>query len=296
MTDTAPPLDSAAIRADFPILNRPLPNGKPLVYLDTGASAQKPRQVIKAIVECYETYYSNVHRGKSTLGRKVTDAVEAAREKVRALINADSTDEIIFTAGSTMSLNLVALGWGRAFVKPGDEILTSPLEHHANLVPWQMLAQATGATLTFLPLTADGRLDMSRLPEVLSKRTKLVAVSALSNVLGTVLPIAELTAAAHAVGANIVVDGAPERTASADRCAGAGGRFSRVLGAQALRPQRRRRAVRSAETAGIDATCLWRREHDSACGARAQQLRSAAREVRGRNARHCGDDRSGSRG
>ena len=208
MTDTAPPLDSAAIRADFPILNRPLPNGKPLVYLDTGASAQKPRQVIGAIVECYETYYSNVHRGKSTLGRKVTDAVEAAREKVRALINAASTDEIIFTAGSTMSLNLVALGWGRAFVKPGDEILTSPLEHHANLVPWQMLAQATGATLTFLPLTADGRLDMRRLPEVLSKRTKLVAVSALSNVLGTVLPIAELTAAAHAVGANIVVDGA----------------------------------------------------------------------------------------
>ncbi len=201
-------MNVAEIRADFPILNRPLPNGRPLVYLDTGASAQKPRQVISAIVECYETYYSNVHRGKSTLGRKVTDAVEAAREKVRAFLNAASADEIVFTAGSTMSLNLVALGWGGANVGPGDEIVTTPLEHHANLVPWQMLVERTGATLRFLRLTADGRLDIERIGEAIGPRTKLVAVSHLSNVLGTILPVQELADAAHAVGAVIVVDGA----------------------------------------------------------------------------------------
>jgi cysteine desulfurase/selenocysteine lyase len=207
-TAAMPGLDVEAIRADFPILNRPLPNGKPLVYLDTGASAQKPRQVIGAVVECYETYYSNVHRGESTLGRQVSDALEAAREKVRALLNAASAEEVIFTSGTTLALNVVALSWGRANVKAGDEIVVTPMEHHANLVPWQMLAHATGATLRFLPLTADWRLDTSKLGEVITERTKLVAVSHLSNVLGTINPIRELADAAHAAGAVIVVDAA----------------------------------------------------------------------------------------
>lgn len=201
-------LDVNSIRADFPILNRPLPNGKSLVYLDTGATAQKPRQVLDAVMECYETYYSNVHRGKSTLGRKVSETLEGAREKVRAFINASSSDEIIFTSGTTLSLNVVALSWGRANVKAGDEIVVTPMEHHANLVPWQMLAQATGATLRHIPLTPDGQLDVSQVGEVITDRTKLVAVTHLSNVLGTINPIRELAAAAHAVGAAIVVDGA----------------------------------------------------------------------------------------
>ncbi len=203
-----PSLDVESIRADFPILNRPLPNGRPLVYLDTGASAQKPRQVLSAVLECYETYYSNVHRGKSTLGLRVSESLEAAREKVRALLNAASADEVIFTSGSTLALNVVALSWGRTNVKAGDEIVVTPMEHHANLVPWQMLAQATGAKLRFIPLTEDWRLDISRLGEVINERTKLVAVSHLSNVLGTINPIKELADAAHAVGAVIVIDAA----------------------------------------------------------------------------------------
>lgn len=201
-------IDIDAIRGDFPILNRPLPNGKPLVYLDSGASAQKPRQVLDAIFECYETYYSNVHRGKSTLGLKVSESLESSREKVRAFLNADSADQMIFTSGTTLALNVVALAWGRANVNAGDEIVLTPMEHHANLVPWQMLAEATGASIRMLPMTEDGRLDLARAHEIFSPRTKLLAVTALSNVLGTINPIAELAGLAHDVGAIIVVDAA----------------------------------------------------------------------------------------
>lgn len=202
------PIDVDAIRADFPILNRPLPNGRSLVYLDSAASAQKPRPVIDAVLECYETYYSNVHRGKSTLGLRVSETLEAAREKVRGFLNAASTDEIIFTSGATLALNIVALTWGRANIKAGDEIAVTVMEHHANLVPWQMLAEATGAKLRFIPLTDDWQFDLSRLDEAITPKTKLVAVAHLSNVLGTIAPIRELAAAAHAVGAAIVVDAA----------------------------------------------------------------------------------------
>jgi cysteine desulfurase/selenocysteine lyase len=209
VTETASAvLDIDAIRADFPILNRPLPNGRPLVYLDTGASAQKPRQVLSAVLECYETYYSNVHRGKSTLGLRVSESLEASREKVRAFLNAAAPEEVIFTSGATLALNVIALSWGRANVKAGDEIVVTPMEHHANLVPWQMLAEATGATLRFIPMTSDWRLDTSQLGEVITNRTKLVAVSHLSNVLGTINPLRELADAAHSVGAVIVADAA----------------------------------------------------------------------------------------
>jgi cysteine desulfurase / selenocysteine lyase len=207
-TTSARTIDIDAIRADFPILNRPLPNGKPLVYLDSGASAQKPQQVLDAIFECYETYYSNVHRGKSTLGLKVSESLESSRDKVRAFLNADSPDEVIFTSGTTLALNVVALAWGRANVTAGDEIVLTPMEHHANLVPWQMLAEATGALIRMLPLTDDGRLDLARAHEIFSQRTKLLAVTALSNVLGTINPIAELASLAHDAGAVIVVDAA----------------------------------------------------------------------------------------
>lgn len=196
------------VRRDFPILARRLAGDRPLVYLDTAASAQKPQSVIDKLVECYTQYNANVHRGIHQLGDHMTVELEAAREKVQRFIGAAQIEEVLFTSGSTMSLNLVAHGWARKFLKPGDEILVNEMEHHANLVPWQLAAQATGAALRFIPLTADGRLQLEALDEVLTRRTKLVAVSAMSNVLGTINPVRELATRAHAVGAKIVVDAA----------------------------------------------------------------------------------------
>src|SRR6516165_11874324 len=189
---TEPEFDVEAVRADFPILHKPLPGGRKLVYLDSAATAQKPRQVIEKLVECLENFNANVHRGIHALGDRVTTELEAAREKVRQFIGAAEVEEVIFTSGTTMSINLVANAWGRKFLKPGDEVLVNEMEHHANLVPWQQIARATGASLRFIPLTVDGRLDMASLDEVLTNRTKLVAVTALSNVLGTINPIGEI--------------------------------------------------------------------------------------------------------
>ncbi len=206
---TAPqPWDVARVRRDFPILDRPLSDGRPLVYLDTAATAQKPQCVVDKVVACLTEYNSNVHRGIHELGDRMTTELEAAREKVQTLLHAREVEEIIFTSGTTMSINLVAYSWGRKFLKPGDEILVNEMEHHANLVPWQLAAKATGATLRYLPLTGDGELEMSRLDEFLTKKTKLVAVTAMSNVLGTINPIAELAQRVHDVGGLILVDGA----------------------------------------------------------------------------------------
>ena len=180
----------------------------PLVYLDNGATAQKPRQVIDKLVECLENYNANVHRGIHALGDRVTTELEAAREKVRQFVGAAEVEEIIFTSGTTMSINLVANAWGRKFLKAGDELLVNEMEHHANLVPWQQIARERGATLRFIPLTADGRLDLSSLDDVLTERTKLVAVTGLSNVLGTINPVSEIAAKAKARGALVLVDGA----------------------------------------------------------------------------------------
>ncbi len=200
--------DVSAVRRDFPILNQPLPNGKTLVYLDTGASAQKPLCVIEKLSEVLGQYYSNTHRGIHTLGDLVTTEVEGAREIVRDFIGASNVEEVIFTGGTTASINAVAYGWARKFLKPGDEVLLNVMEHHANFVPWQQAAIATGAKLRFIPLTSDGRLDLTQLDSVLTERTKLVAVTGMSNVLGTINPIKELAAKAHAVGALILIDGA----------------------------------------------------------------------------------------
>jgi len=207
MTLTAK-FDVEAVRRDFPILSKPLPGGRPLVYLDNAATAQKPRQVVEKLVECLENYNANVHRGIHALGDRVTGELEMAREKVRQLIGAREVEEIIFTSGTTMSINLVANAWGRKFLKAGDELLLNEMEHHANLVPWQQIASQTGAKLRFIPLTADGRLDLSSLDEVLGDRTKLVAVTALSNVLGTINPISEIAARAKSQGALVLVDAA----------------------------------------------------------------------------------------
>lgn len=200
--------DVASIRAQFPILGRPLPKGLRLAFLDTAASAQKPQCVIDKEKEVYETCYANAYRGVYRFGAIVDEQMEATRSQIAGFIGAASPDEIIFTSGATMSLNLVAQTWARTFVGPGDEIVLNEMEHHANLVPWQMVARERGAVLKFIPLTEHGELDLAQLDQVLTPRCKLVAVTGMSNMLGTINPVEELARRAHAVGAIIVVDGA----------------------------------------------------------------------------------------
>jgi cysteine desulfurase/selenocysteine lyase len=197
-----------SLRDDFPILNGDVLGGQSLAFLDNGASTQRPRQVIDAISRVYERDYANVHRGIHTLSERSTEQYENARKKVRAFINAGEPQEIIFTQGTTASINLVARSWGDANLRPGDEVLLTVLEHHSNLVPWQQTAERTGAVLKHVPLTEDGRLDMLQFDKLLSERTKLVAVASVSNTLGTVNPIAEIIAKAHAAGALVLVDAA----------------------------------------------------------------------------------------
>ena len=197
--------DVQAARAQFPILSRQV-NDQPLVYLDSAASAQKPRAVIEAITGAMEGSYANVHRGLHTLANETTEAYEAARESVRRLLNAASGQEIVFTKGATEAINLVAASFGRS-LNAGDEIVLSEMEHHANIVPWHFLRESRGAVLKFIPVTDDGRLDMDALHSLLGPRTRMVAVSHMSNVLGTVNPVAEIIAAAHAVGALTLIDG-----------------------------------------------------------------------------------------
>jgi cysteine desulfurase/selenocysteine lyase len=200
-------LDVARIREDFPILRETV-NGKPVVYLDNAASTQKPRQVIDAIATHYQRNNANVHRGIHELSNRATDAYDAARMKVAALFGIADPAELIWTRGTTEGLNLVAYTWGMANIRQGDEILLSMLEHHSNLVPWQILAQRTGARLRFLELDDQGRLELSGLDYLLTERTKLVSISHVSNALGTVNPVREIAARAKAVGALMVVDGA----------------------------------------------------------------------------------------
>lgn len=201
-------LDTAKLRADFPILSRKIHGDKPLVYLDNAATSQKPRQVIQTMVEAYENDYGNIHRGIHTLAERATELFEQARCKVCQFLGASSPGEIIFTSGATAAINLVARSWGDAHLRPGDEILVTEMEHHSNLVPWHQLAQRTGAAIRWIPLTDDGRLAMDAIDRVLGPRTRLVAVTAVSNVLGTINPVEEIIRRAHEVGAVVLVDGA----------------------------------------------------------------------------------------
>jgi cysteine desulfurase/selenocysteine lyase len=198
--------DVARIRSDFPILATTV-RGKRLAFLDTAASAQRPLAVIEAVDHYERTSHANVHRGVYELSQKATDAFEGARERVRRFINAASLKEIIFTRGTTESINLVAQSWGRR-LGPGDEIVITWMEHHANIVPWQMLCERTGATLKVAPIDRRGELDLAGFRALLSPRTKLVAFTQVSNALGTVLPIQDMIAAARAVGALTLIDGA----------------------------------------------------------------------------------------
>jgi cysteine desulfurase/selenocysteine lyase len=202
-----PGYDVAQVRADFPLLARQV-NGRPLAYLDNAASTQRPRPVLAA-VNHYETHlHSNVHRGVHTLSQLATDAFEAARERVRRFINAASTREIIFVRGTTEAINLVAQSWGRTRLQAGDEILISQLEHHANIVPWQMVAAATGARLVVAPIDARGQLREDAFESLLSARTRLVAMAHVSNALGTILPVQRMVAAARGRGIPVLLDGA----------------------------------------------------------------------------------------
>jgi cysteine desulfurase / selenocysteine lyase len=201
------PLDVEAVRKDFPILERRM-NGKPLVYLDSAATSQKPRQVIDAVSEYYERHNANIHRGVYELAETATAMYEGARETVARFVGAEDPSCIVFNRGTTESVNLVSYGYARSVLREGDQILLSDVEHHSNLIPWQFAARATGATLRFIPLAEDGTLDLSQLDELMTERTKIVAVTGMSNVLGTVPPIARIAAVAHAVGAVILVDGA----------------------------------------------------------------------------------------
>ena len=198
--------DVDAIREDFPILGENVYD-KPLVYLDNGASAQKPRAVIDSLSRVYETGYANVHRGVHYMSQKATDAMEGAREKARAFINAEHAHEAIFVRGATEGINLVASSWGRANLEAGDEIVLSVMEHHSNIVPWQIVAEQTGAVIRVVPIDDDGVLDMDAFESLVGPRTRMVAVTHVSNALGTVVPVEEAIRIAHRHGALVLLDG-----------------------------------------------------------------------------------------
>src|SRR6202142_2953291 len=199
------------VRGDFPTLHQQV-NGKPLIYLDNGATTQKPQAVIDALSHFYEHDNANVHRGLHALSMRATDDYEGARARVAKFLNAAAPEEIIFTRGTTESINLVAASWGGANLKPGDAILLTEMEHHSNLVPWQLVAQRTGATLRYLPVTGDeGLLDLAALDRVLTPEVKVFAFTHVSNTLGTINPVAELCARGRRVGALSVVDAAEPR-------------------------------------------------------------------------------------
>ena len=199
--------DVEKIRLDFPILAKEI-FGNPLVYLDNAATSQKPRQVIDALVDYYENFNANVHRGVHTLSMEATDKYEDAREKVSSFINSESSDSVIWTRNASESLNLVAYSWGENNINEGDEILLTPMEHHSNLVPWQELARRKNADIKFIPMLENGTLDMDRVDDLITEKTALVSAVHMSNALGTINPVRELGVKAHRMGAKILVDGA----------------------------------------------------------------------------------------
>lgn len=200
-------LDIDQIRKDFPILNQQVYN-KPLIYLDSAASSQKPLAVLKKEEQLHLEYYGNIHRGAHYLADQATNDFEAVRDKVAGFIHAESREEIIFTKGTTESINLVAFSFGEAFIQAGDEIIVSEMEHHANIVPWQMMVERKGARIVKLPFADDGRLEVEKLDELINAKTKLIAVAHVSNTLGTINPVKEIIAKAHAQGVKVMVDGA----------------------------------------------------------------------------------------
>jgi cysteine desulfurase/selenocysteine lyase len=203
----SPAIDVAAVRRQFPVLERQV-KGKPLVYLDNAATAQKPQAVIDALVDYYSRYNANIHRGIHTLAEEATAAFEATRDAAQRFIGAGAREELIFTRGTTESINLVAATWGRANIQAGDEIIISTMEHHSNIVPWQVLCQEKGATLRVIPINDAGELEPGAFEQLLNEKTRLVSLVHVSNALGTINPVHQIIEAAHKVGAVVLVDGA----------------------------------------------------------------------------------------
>ena len=213
--------DPNALRADFPILDTRVHGDKRLVYLDNAATTQRPRQVVQRISDFYSQQYSNVHRGIHALSEQSTDLYEQAREAVARFIHARYPHEIVFTSGTTAAINLVAHSWGQVHISSGDEILLTLLEHHSNIVPWQQLAERTGATIRFVPVEDDGQLQLSELAKLLNERTRIVSLTAVSNVLGSHVPVQEIVAQAHSVGAVVLLDAAqsaPHQVTDVEAC------------------------------------------------------------------------------
>ena len=221
-------IDPKALRSDFPILTRQI-HGKPLVYLDNAATTQKPASVIDAEARYYKETNANIHRGIHTLSEEATTQYEGVRKKVAQFIGAAAPESIIFTRGATEAINIVAFGWGRKNLKAGDEILLSAVEHHSNLIPWQMTAQATGAKLQFIPVTADGQLDLSQIDKLLTSKTKLVAITAMSNVLGSIFPVKEIATQSRRGGRQSLDRRSAIRSASGNPDCGFGLRLSRFF-------------------------------------------------------------------
>ena len=249
------PFDVERIRADFPILSQTV-RGKPLVFLDTAASAQKPKAVIDTVSEVYTAGYANIHRGLYQLSADVTRRFEAVRQTVQEFLGADDPSEIVFVRNATEAINLVARSWGDSHVGPGDEILISAMEHHANIVPWQMLCERTGAQLRVIPIDDRGDLELDRLDALLGERTKLVALVHVSNALGTINPVAEVVRRAHAAGVPVLLDGAQAVPHMAVDVRELDCDFFVFSGHQALRAGSRR-AVRQARAARRHARRSW---------------------------------------
>jgi cysteine desulfurase/selenocysteine lyase len=208
MSDFSTPLDVAAIRKEFPILSREVRPGVPLIFFDSAASSQKPESVIQSMDHYYRHYNANIHRGLHTLSEEATTAYEDARKRIARFINAPSSRQVIFTRNTTESINLVAYTWARSTLKAGDVILSTEMEHHSNIVPWQILAQQTGVEVRYVPVTDDGELNMDAFGRMLDEKVKLVTFMHKSNVLGTVQPVQQIVEAAHGIGALVLIDGA----------------------------------------------------------------------------------------
>jgi cysteine desulfurase/selenocysteine lyase len=272
--------DVNRIRADFPALATQV-YGKPLVYLDNAASAQKPQAVLDRLEHAYTREYANVHRGLHYLANAATEAYEAAREKVRAFINAERAQEIVFTRNATEAINLVAYSFGVDRIRPGDEIVLSIMEHHSNIVPWHFWRERLGAVIKWAPVDDEGNFLIDEFEKLLTDRTRMVAVTHMSNVLGTVVPVKEVVRLAHARGIPVLLDGSQDRL-----------RFLRFHRPQALRTDRHRRAVRPLRPSGRDGAVQRRRRDDPRSFRGPDHLRRATPQIRGRHAADRAGDRA----
>ena len=286
-----PGTSRAAARRRLPILSRTV-HGKRLVYLDNGATTQKPDAVIEAERNFYRDSNANIHRGVHWLSQHATDLYEDARKTVQRFINADKADEIVFPRHHR-AINLVAQSWGRTTLEPGDEILVTTLEHHSNIVPWQLLCEQTGAVLKVAPISDAGELDLEAFEGAARPTHPTGRHHPCIERAGHGQPVARLVEQAHAAGAIVLVDGARAVAHQAVDDAGTGLRFLRLLGPQALRPDRHRRALRSRRAAPGDAAVAWRRRHDPHRELRAQHLRRRTPALRGRYAQHRRRGRAG---